>query len=92
MPQWHTFYSNFLFILKMIYDQFVVDLGGETYICYRLYARAGEMKADERCWFGGSFERALANFVNFAIFKSNYLSYFTQTLDCNLNLLYVYLY
>ena len=31
--------------------------------------RAGEMgaRADERCWLGGSFERTLANFVNFAI-------------------------
>ena len=38
--------------------------------CYRLYARAGEMRAraDERCWLGGSFERVLANFANFVNF------------------------
>ena len=47
--------------------------------------------ADECCWFGGRFETALANFANVAIFKSNYLFVRTQTLDLNLNLLYVYL-
>ena len=37
--------------------------------CYRLYARAGEMRAraDERCWLGGTFEKALADFAKFAI-------------------------
>ena len=54
--------------------------------------RAGEMR-DESGWMlvWRQFERALANFANFSIFKSNYLSYFTQTLDWNFNLQYVYL-
>ena len=50
-----------------------------------------ERRADESWWFGGNFEKALVIFANIAIFKSNYLSCFTQTLDCYLNLLYVHL-
>ena len=51
--------------MEMIYIQFVADLGAKFIFCYRLYARAGEMgaRADERCWLGGSFERAPVNFA-----------------------------
>ena len=50
-----------------------------------------EMRADECCWFGGRFERALANFANVAILNQIIFFVRTQTLDLNLNLLYVYL-
>ena len=44
-------------------------------------------RADERCWLGGSFERALANFVNIAILNQ---IIFDQAITINLNVLDVY--
>ena len=54
----------------MIYISVVFDCLAKLLFCYRLCVRAGEMRywrAAERCWPGGSFERELANFANFAI-------------------------
>ena len=52
----------------------------------------GEIKgADECCWFGDKFERALGT-LELCDFKSTYYFFVpTQTLDLNLNLLCVYL-
>ena len=74
--------------MEMMYIQFVVDLGGETYIFLQVVRACRPMgaRADERCWLGGSFKSAFANFaiLNQIIFL---LHIYT---DCNFNVLDVY--
>ena len=91
MPQWHTFYSNFLLSWKwLMFNPWLFWAIKLKFLTGRACGRdETRWWADECCWFWDRFERALANF---AILNQIIIIFGrTQTFDWNLNLLCVYL-